>query len=286
MVLNRVAPLALCAACASLPDYTANVCGNGVVEPGEDCDGQATCKDCSWTCDTGNCPGDFYCGVDHVCRAPSGAFPANEASEFVFPVFGGVAGDVNSDGIPDVVGVSSASFVITYGTSDGVMRDQTTQVTPAHGVAGVAQRFFGPHTTELLVGSAEGIAGYTPVSQLLLPYPFGNALSKQFGQCAPLMTGSLQPLAVFGFDGGHLNVVAFSPSQMTVMFGVIDVMNATCAFADACGLTYTPDPSGNLPSVAFDNYNTGTLAAPSEIAAFSRAPPGATSLGATCVMRV
>ncbi len=82
------------AGCADLPVIQENTCGNGLVEPGEDCDGKATAdgKDCSastdtcvcrqagevdecrYRCDTAaDCPADgkgWGCGVDNVCRRP------------------------------------------------------------------------------------------------------------------------------------------------------------------------------------------------------------------------
>src|SRR5205814_1078713 len=86
--LGRVLGLAMWAvvapSCASLPSIQANVCGNGVIESGEDCDSAASkgtrCRaqdevsSCRFDCSEGtDCPKGFLCGAgDSVCRAPSG----------------------------------------------------------------------------------------------------------------------------------------------------------------------------------------------------------------------
>jgi FG-GAP-like repeat/FG-GAP repeat len=91
------------AACTDLPDWNAQGCGNGVVNFHEDCDGNVaadggavgfrcgapgTPEQCRFTCGdtTGDgsgapakaCPPGYACGVDKICRAPTGAFEAEE----------------------------------------------------------------------------------------------------------------------------------------------------------------------------------------------------------------
>ena len=77
------------AACTELPVIEPGTCGNGVVEDGEDCDkfapeGQrcrnpgepGQCRlDCSLaSAETFGCPSGWGCGVDGVCRAPTGTY--------------------------------------------------------------------------------------------------------------------------------------------------------------------------------------------------------------------
>ena len=67
--------LILLAACTDFTDITRGVCGNGLLEPGEDCDNEAaSCVRCAVTCDKANdCPSDAYaCGNDGFCHAPGG----------------------------------------------------------------------------------------------------------------------------------------------------------------------------------------------------------------------
>jgi len=93
--MNTVARLLLVALvalplvdCSSLPVITAGVCGNAVIDPGEDCDtfpvsAGTSCRppgavgQCRLDCTTGSgdvCPSGWGCGTDGICREPSGVF--------------------------------------------------------------------------------------------------------------------------------------------------------------------------------------------------------------------
>jgi hypothetical protein len=78
-----LAALAVAAGCSDLTDIPLNVCGNHVVESGEQCDsndpscgqpdgGTVACRN---VCPAGvDCPSGEVCGNDHVCRTPAGTF--------------------------------------------------------------------------------------------------------------------------------------------------------------------------------------------------------------------
>ena len=104
--------IALAYACANLPDVSADTCGNRVIEAREDCDtfdvGKATCGPkgtptaCRLLCAaTADCPSGWGCGIDGVCRAPSGQFDLSFT-----PVPSGQArlqlGDFDGDGRQDL----------------------------------------------------------------------------------------------------------------------------------------------------------------------------------------
>src|SRR5688500_11947581 len=77
------------ASCADIESIASDVCGNAVVDPGEDCDlgsrfaGQTACRapgsegECRFDCAAAEdgsptaCPTGFGCGADAICRAPS-----------------------------------------------------------------------------------------------------------------------------------------------------------------------------------------------------------------------
>ncbi len=78
-------------ACANLPPIASDVCGNGVVEPGEDCDtfapdAASRCREpgsvaaCHLDCaprddgPRGACPPNWGCQSDGICRPPTGEF--------------------------------------------------------------------------------------------------------------------------------------------------------------------------------------------------------------------
>lgn len=122
-------PLRLCTAslcllwaagCADLRVLDKDVCGNGVVEEDEDCDGEESCGKagtahaCRFTCSTAlaqGCPEGrgFGCGVDGVCRAPRGgagdlvpelAVLDARTTLTVLDVF---TGDLNADGCSELI---------------------------------------------------------------------------------------------------------------------------------------------------------------------------------------
>jgi hypothetical protein len=79
--------------CADLPAIERGVCGNGVLDSGEDCDGPSdagTCGEagiageCRFVCDpaatVSGCPAGYGCGTDTVCRRGDGKFTLSTSS--------------------------------------------------------------------------------------------------------------------------------------------------------------------------------------------------------------
>jgi len=142
------------AACHDLPDLGS--CGNGIVEQanGEACDDHGASATCTATCElvctssaviasykavptadgkTGYCPDLSYrCGLDGICRAPSGKFKPL-ANPLSFDVAGSpVLGDIDSDGLPDLVGTSPTNIFVRFGSSTGTpLGDVVVQEAPS-----------------------------------------------------------------------------------------------------------------------------------------------------------
>lgn len=131
--LAAAALLAL--ACADLRPIEESVCGNGVVDEGEDCDphGDPTCgaaddvvAACRFLCSADialECPHAGYgCGNDGVCRQASGVF--EPMASFVVPAEQITTGDVDGDGNVDIIGIGSAGVAGVHGDADGVFTDE------------------------------------------------------------------------------------------------------------------------------------------------------------------
>ncbi len=116
--------LGLCS-CARLPEIARGECGNGVVEPPEDCDSfdaenGAQCRprgavgechlDCNRSPDNGlgQCPSGWGCDLGGICRRPTGQFEALPELELGSAASLG-AGDFDGDGHADLASFEAPS---------------------------------------------------------------------------------------------------------------------------------------------------------------------------------
>ena len=118
-------------ACDDLPKLPSDVCGNGVIEKGEDCDGasvgQNACNAlCRLTCTAeGACPSGFGCGNDGLCRQPTGTFepfgPALALSAERLTL-----ADFDGDGQNDLLASRGSSLSVAYVGPQGLLPETTT----------------------------------------------------------------------------------------------------------------------------------------------------------------
>ncbi len=123
-----------CLACAELPDVPAGVCGNGVVEDGEDCDSlDASCgapesdAACRQLCATDDeCgSGAARCGFDGVCRSASGGFDL--VNEIGTPgAQYADAADFDGDGVSDVMTFGSQQVRALFLEESGGLISEST----------------------------------------------------------------------------------------------------------------------------------------------------------------
>jgi hypothetical protein len=180
--------------CSSLPDIDRNVCGNGVVEPGngEDCDdgitddaGHQTCYPsgsvaaCHFDCSSSACPAGFSCGNDAVCRKPSGIFKdTGHATQIDADHL--LTGDFDHDGLGDVIAQTAVQMNVLFGDGTGALSDpftiRATNATPAVGLlaldpdGGAASEPY----TDLVFSALEGVTTWRGRQDRTLaptPYP-------------------------------------------------------------------------------------------------------------------
>lgn len=125
--LGLAALLAPLSGCANLDPIALGQCGNGVIDPGEDCDsfdrlemtcrpagGQNACRfDCS---DQNRCTAGYACGLDDLCRAPSGRFEyratLSDPAKFI------IAQDFDANGEVDLLAGDDTGTVVSYQAGD------------------------------------------------------------------------------------------------------------------------------------------------------------------------
>lgn len=142
LLVASVASL-MASACDSLDPVATGVCGNLVVEAGEQCDGAENCgreaaAACRFTCEPGEvaCPGDFACSAEGVCVASAGPFiDPSSASRFELPVDRLVAGDLDGDLRADLVGVGTSARVRFGSSTDPLLASYEKPIRPPTGAA-------------------------------------------------------------------------------------------------------------------------------------------------------
>lgn len=263
--------LGLLAACTSFDAVPRNVCGNGVLEPGEDCDStDATCVRCAVTCTkAADCPsGDYSCGVDGTCHAPLGAL-ATPIEGGLFLVDDYKITDVDHDKIGDVVGVSRTSIVVRHGDVGGALTRTDAQVTPSQTGPAAFGDVDNDGTLDVTMATADGLVTYAS--------PFGTLSPLDVTQAVG--TGGMTFDARDLFSIGPLAIGAFSVDAQNndVVLAVIDFgSSAQLQFFVPCGAIDAADFSPDLVDVYQVNQDTD-LATDIVIALTSRS-------GKLCVM--
>ncbi len=152
--------------CAELEPLEEGVCGNGVLEAGEDCDLYAdaslgpnlACGACSYRCDVGSCPTGWGCSSEGVCRRPSGGFEPGPVVEGWSPR-SFVPLDFNGDGNVDLAGELGARLEYWAGDTSGTFAPTFSMPTlPADG--------------EIAAADADGDV----FADVLLPSPHGFSI--------------------------------------------------------------------------------------------------------------
>lgn len=204
--------VALAGACTELPQVPSNVCGNGVVEQGEDCDlyvqapqvchAPGTFGACRLACSqkggsAGQCPAGWSCGVDGICREPSGRFTESQA-----PVAAGVrrvvVADFDGDGRQDVLGTGNASEAALalprffFSSASGQLQDSAAFGLP----------IASPSVADLSADGRKDVAFSTPFGLGVLVGRMDRTVASVTYPILSLPEGQrIQLLRVLGFSG-------------------------------------------------------------------------------------
>lgn len=203
-------------ACTDFAPIESGVCGNGLLEAGEDCDSSdATCVRCAVTCTTSDdCPtSDYACGVDGICHAPGGALgrPTSagsfQASELRIT-------DIDRDGIGDAVGLSRTSVMIRRGDATGQLATVDSLVTPTQTGPAAFGDLDGDGSLDLALTTADGLVSYSsPYGELTATAVNSGLTDDDTGEPLDLRTFfHVAPLVFAGFliDSTTNNVYAIA----------------------------------------------------------------------------
>ncbi len=170
----------LLSACTSFESLDRNVCGNGLIENGEDCDSSdASCVRCAVTCsDADDCPNASYaCGADGLCHAPGGTL-APPASAGPFQVNDFTITDVGGDGAGDVVGLSRSSIVVRNGDPSGMLGTGVSLVTPFQTGRPAFGDLDNDGSLDVTMSTPDGLVTYTSPLGELTPFPVQSRLGE------------------------------------------------------------------------------------------------------------
>src|SRR5688500_14284791 len=149
--------------CTDFDDVDRNICGNGLLEAGEDCDSNdPSCVRCAVACAIdSDCPTDAYaCGVDGFCHAPGGEL-ARPSAPVTFRADSMRVTDIDHDGRGDVVGVSRTSISVRYGDAVGALTAVDSFVTPAQSGPASFGDLDGDGSLDVTLSTIDGLVTYT-----------------------------------------------------------------------------------------------------------------------------
>lgn len=212
--------------CTSFEPIDRGVCGNGLVEAGEDCDSNAeSCVRCAVVCsEAKDCPTmDYACGADGFCHAPGGLLgPATPAGPF--QVNDLAITDIDHDKIGDVVGVSRTSVAVRYGEPTGRLTRSDSVVTPSQLSAAAFGDLDADGSTDLTIATADGLVSYGSRFGGISPMPVG----------AGAVEGSADIDIRHAFHIGRLTLGAFlADLDGSLIIAAVDLIG-TPTFAAPC----------------------------------------------------
>lgn len=178
-MMRLLMTVCLLVGCTDFAAIDRGVCGNGLLEAGEDCDREdARCVRCAVTCSTSSdCPtSDYACGVDGLCHAPGGGL-AQPRSAGAFQANDLYVTDIDHDGLGDALGVSRTSIVVRHGDATGQLGTLVSLVTPTQTGAVAVGDLDQDGSLDLGLTTADGLVSYAAPYGELAPIAVNSALN-------------------------------------------------------------------------------------------------------------
>ena len=269
--------LILCVACTDFDDVPRGVCGNGLLEPGEDCDANdPSCVRCAVACAVdSDCPNDSYaCGIDGFCHAPGGEL-ARPSAPVTFRADDLRVTDIDHDGRGDVVGVSRTSIVVRYGDAAGALSGSDSFVTPAQSGPASFGDLDGDGSLDVTLSTVDGLVTYTSAFGVLSPLDVETALVDD---------NNGESMDILGmFPLGPLQFAAFAVADGFVLVLAYDFIDdSKAAFAVPCLARLGAIPRASFDIARVDVYraNAQDAVVKNSVLSFT------TASGGTCVLAI
>lgn len=262
--------------CTDFDDVARDVCGNGLLEAGEDCDSKdPSCVRCAVQCAVAeDCPSDRYaCGVDGFCHAPAGVL-ARPSAPVTFQANELRVTDVDHDGRGDVLGVSRTSVVVRYGDAAGALSGGDSFVTPAQSGPAAFGDLDNDGSLDVTLVTTEGLVTYTSAFGSLAPLDVETPIfDGESGQ-------SVDMLAILAL--GPLQFAAFAVSDGIVVLFVFDFVDESkSTFAAPCAARL-----GAIPRASFDIRRLDLYRVNPDAAARNATLSFTTTSGQVCLLSV
>lgn len=207
-------------ACTSFDTLDRDVCGNGLIEAGEDCDSSdPSCVRCAVSCSAAtDCPTDAYsCGTDGLCHAPSGVL-APPAAGGPFQVNEIAITDLGGDGTGDVIGLSRTSIVVREGDPSGLLTRGASIVTPFQTGRPAFGDLDGDGSLDITMPTPDGLVTYSSPLGALTPMPVSSALPGGGG------SSGIELIGIYRISNEALGAFLSAPDG-SVLVGVFDLVS-------------------------------------------------------------
>lgn len=236
--------VAIVAGCTDFQTIDRGVCGNGVVEPGEDCDSSdPSCVKCAYACkldadcEMGGLPG-YTCGPGGLCGAPAGKLaPAHAIATVSFSDVR--ISDINDDRIADLIGLSPTSLTTRFGDAIAPLTTSVSLNTSTQtGAAGWGD-LDNDGRLDLMIPTRDGLVAYSSTYGELSPLAVNSGtIVDDTGKPNP----NAQVLSLNHLREDAFAALVYDPTGQVPYVGLLVSAGAGAIGGDLpCGQTLKPE---------------------------------------------